>query len=306
MSLFEVRGLSVKVEEGHLWQRHSKTLLHNVSFAVSEGESVAYLGPNGAGKTTTFRAICGLAAGVKGEFFWQKKAVQFGDLHARLGFLPEAAYYYRSLTPRELLLGLAGLSGLRRSTLVPRLVHWAERLNFESILDQPMRYCSKGQLQRISLAQALMHEPQLLILDEPMSGLDPLGRDLILANLQEINAKGTSLLFSSHILSDAERLCHRVVALNQGKIIYDGSLNGLLPQTGRWRIRARSSLTAFLRPEVTHLVEADGCHILEGTQGSEEFNTILNAVSATQSADIVEAGMINRTLEDAFISLVNQ
>ncbi|RMG70159.1 MAG: ABC transporter ATP-binding protein, partial [Bacteroidetes bacterium] len=114
--------------------------------------------------------------------------------------------------------------------------HWAERLDFAHVLDQRLQHCSKGQIQRIGLAQALMHRPQFLLLDEPMSGLDPLGRETVKEVLREVVHEGTSLLFSSHILSDAESLCEKVIILHKGEVLHQGGIQELTQATDAWEI----------------------------------------------------------------------
>ena len=194
-AILEVQGLCLSVATGHVIQGR-KQVLHDVAFTVRRGSATAYLGPNGAGKTSTFRILCGLCRPDAGSLRFDGETVRAGLPARRFGFMPEQPYFYRNLTPRELLTGLARLTGLGRGSLSARIDDWADRLGFEGVLDQPLHACSKGQVQRVGLAQALLHEPEFVLLDEPLSGLDPLGRERVRQVLHDVHAAGATLLFS--------------------------------------------------------------------------------------------------------------
>ncbi len=304
--LFRVQDLSVCVAAGHLWRRRPRQLLHDVSFAVDEGSMVAYLGPNGAGKTTTFRAICGLTVHGHGRFYWRGDPVTADALHRHLGFLPEHPYFYRTLTPRELLDGLGRLSGLSAPVVSERIRYWAGRLDFSAVLDRPIRTCSKGQMQRVGLAQALLHDPEFLILDEPMSGLDPLGRECVRSALREVNQTGKTILFSSHILSDAEAMCHRVVALNHGKIVYAGPMRRLLQDRDTWQIQVRGVGPDARWPEaITAQWLPDGLVQLSGKESAISLHEAIGLCRRLPACRIVSAAPVRRSLEEAFVHLVS-
>jgi ABC-2 type transport system ATP-binding protein len=304
--LFRVQGLSVRVATGHLWRRRLRQLLHDVSFAVDEGNMVAYLGPNGAGKTTTFRTICGLTAHGHGRFYWRDTPVTADALHRHLGFLPEHPYFYRALTPRELLDGLGRLSGLSAPLVSERIRYWSGRLDFSAVLDRPIRTCSKGQMQRVGLAQALLHDPEFLILDEPMSGLDPLGRECVRSALREVNQAGKTILFSSHILSDAEAMCHRVVALNHGKIVYAGPMRHLLQDQGAWRIQVQGVGPDTRWPgTITAQRLPDGLVQLSGKESAISLHEAIDLCRHVPACRIISATPVRRSLEEAFVHLVS-
>lgn len=305
--LFRIEQLKVHIAEGHLWKRKERTVLDDVSFGLSEGESVAYLGPNGAGKTTTFRAVCGLSTLASGGFYWQDKAVLPEEFNRHIGFMPEYPYFYRALTPRELLQGLGRLSRLNYTQVRQRIESLAEKLDFGSVLDQPIRTCSKGEMQKVSLAQAMLHEPKLLILDEPMSGLDPIGRERVRQVLIDANIRGTSLLFSSHILSDAERLCHKVVALNQGSIIYVGELAALTDLGGMWQIIVQIDGEPGKWPEaISRQVLSDGTSQLSGHEAKLSLHKALEFCLNMKGCTVVSASPARRRLEDAFVALLGK
>ena len=241
-NIVSVKDISFSVREGHLFGRQ-KEILKSISFDIPRGEFTAYLGPNGAGKTSTFRILCGLAKQKSGSITFSCEDGTTCDYipGTKLGFLPELPYFFKNLTPRRLLYHFAAMSGADKN-LIPDLTElWASKLNFKKILDQKLASCSKGQVQRIGLAQALMHKPDLVILDEPLSGLDPIGRGLVIDVLNEQRSNGQSLIFSSHILNDVEKLCDRAVIVNEGAIIRSGSIDDLKQQSGSfwdtWEIR---------------------------------------------------------------------
>jgi len=200
--LLQATELCLTVPTGHVIQGR-KTVLDHVSFSVPCGSATAYLGPNGAGKTSTFRILCGLIRADSGGILFDGSDCPQGIFPEHLGFMPEQPYFYKNLTPKEMLSGFGRLSGMDSGNVRDAIKHWAERLHFGKVLDQRMSTCSKGQIQRVGLAQALLHQPDFLLLDEPLSGLDPMGRECVRETLNDEIRRGVTLLFSSHILADA-------------------------------------------------------------------------------------------------------
>jgi ABC-2 type transport system ATP-binding protein len=213
------------------FRRKKVEALRGVSFAVQRGEIFGFLGPNGAGKTTTIRILMGLIEATGGA------ASIFGDrvpsraARQRLGFLPEQPYFYDYLTVGELcdLAGrLFGVDGATRRERADRLI---ARVGLERARTQPLKKFSKGMMQRIGLAQALLHDPDVLILDEPMSGLDPIGRKEVRDLILELREAGKTVFFSSHILTDVEAISDRVAIVARGKILAFGTPHELLRQS---------------------------------------------------------------------------
>jgi ABC-2 type transport system ATP-binding protein len=200
----------------------------DVSLEVRPGEIFGLLGPNGAGKTTTLKVLMGLIRPTAGTA--EILGLPVGQLAAKrkLGYLPESPYFYDYLTGRELLLFMAKLFGLERKTARKRAGDLLEQVGLTRAADLALRRYSKGMLQRIGLAQALINNPELLILDEPMSGLDPLGRKDVRELILALRGQGKTILLSSHILSDVELLADRVVILVRGKSVDTGPLQELL------------------------------------------------------------------------------
>jgi len=224
--ILEVQELAKTYRVGFL--RRKVAAVRGVTFSVPRGAVFGLLGPNGAGKTTTIKMLMGLVAPGAGSFRILGRSGRRAAAREDVGFLPENPYFHEYLTPRELLEFYGQLCGLDRATIGRRRNRLIEQVGLQDAARRQLRKFSKGMLQRIGLAQALIGKPQLLILDEPMSGLDPIGRKLIADMLVELNEGGTTIVFASHILSDVERLCDRVVILNGGLKVAEGTLEDLV------------------------------------------------------------------------------
>jgi ABC-2 type transport system ATP-binding protein len=207
--------------------------VRDVSFEVRRGEIFGFLGPNGAGKTTTLKMLTGLVTATRGVMQVLGADVPAPDAMAKVGFLPENPYVYPYLTPREFVALCGRLSGLHGRALAGRVASSLERVGMSATMDRQARSLSKGMLQRVGLAAALVHDPELLILDEPMSGLDPVGRKEVRDLIVEEKQRGRTVFFSSHILSDVEMLCDRVCILRRGEVVVAGSLQELLAEGKR-------------------------------------------------------------------------
>jgi ABC-2 type transport system ATP-binding protein len=211
--------------KNHFWQR-KKQVLKNISLAISKGEVFGFLGPNGAGKTTTIKIITGLITPDSGKVSIFGQAVNSMSAKKRLGFLPESPYFYEHLTGYEFLKLHALLHNLR--DYKARAGDLLQRVGLHDASDLQLRKYSRGMLQRIGIAQALVGSPDLLILDEPLTGLDPIGRKEIKDIILEEKIKGTTIFFSSHILPDAEAVCDRIGIIIEGEIKEVGQLDVLL------------------------------------------------------------------------------
>ena len=217
MDVVEILGLEKRYRVG-FWHKKEKIGLKSLSLAVKQGEVFGFLGPNGAGKTTTLKLLMGLIFPTGGSARilardWRDPAVR-----ARIGFLPEQPYFYEYLTPIELLDYYATLSGVSASDRQIRIPRLLERVGLAEQGRTQLRKFSKGMLQRVGIAQAVLHEPEIVFLDEPMSGLDPVGRREIREFIQSLHQEGKTVFFSTHILADAEALCDRVAVMNRGEL----------------------------------------------------------------------------------------
>ena len=224
-----------------------------VSFEVAEGEVFGFLGPNGAGKTTTIKMLTGLIRATSGSATIFGEAVPSPRAMARVGFLPENPYVYPYLSPREFVTLCARLSGMHGKELTPKVEKVLERVGMGHAMDRAVRALSKGMLQRVGLAAALVHGPELLILDEPMSGLDPMGRKEVRDIILEEAHSGRTVFFSTHILSDVETLCDRVCMLHKGEVAVAGMLRDLLDTGTQWNEVTLTGVTPDLKDAVVAL-----------------------------------------------------
>jgi len=220
-------GLSKSYKVGHIRQR-LRPALHGLDLEVRKGEVFGYLGPNGSGKTTTLKLLLGLLRPDAGEIQvlghpWVDPAWRY-----RVGYLPEQPYLYDYLTPQEYLDYVGRLFGMTARDRAERARALLARVGLTRVAGVPMRRFSKGMLQRAGIAQALVNDPEFLILDEPMSGLDPVGRRLVRDLILDLKAAGKTVLFSTHILPDAETLCDRVAVLRGGRLLDVGPLSQIL------------------------------------------------------------------------------
>ncbi len=305
-----VEGLTKDVRVGW-WRRRTRRALDDVSFDVPRGTVFGLLGSNGAGKSTTFGLLVDLIRPSAGRV--EVLGLPPGSLIARrrVGFLPENPALYDHLTAVEFLAYVAGLCGLGRRAGPTRAADVLDRVGVGSERELPLRRLSKGMRQRVGLAQALVHDPELLILDEPMSGLDPVARHCVRELILTLRDEGRTVLFSSHVLSDAERLCSRIAILSRGRLVMSGSVTALTNgarahSEGGWEIVANgvgAQVAERLRRRVRHLREiADGRYRFELPAAGmpEPFVAELAAAGAR----LVSVAPIARSLEDAFFAAV--
>lgn len=200
----------------------------DVSFSEEEGEIFGFIGPNGAGKTTAIKCLVGLQAPTGGEAFLLGRSIRDAEARRSLGFLPERPYFYQHLTAAEFLDFYGQLFDIPARTRRARAASLLERVGLSESASTPLRQFSKGMLQRAGIAQALISDPELIILDEPMSGLDPLGRMLVRDLILAEGARGRTVFFSSHILSDVQSICDRVGLIVAGRLRAIGAIGELL------------------------------------------------------------------------------
>lgn len=210
------------------WKR-SVTALEDLSFAVDGGKIVGYLGANGAGKTTSLRIIMGFTGVDQGEVIFSSELGKTeGDIRKNIGFLPERPYFYPDLTGRDFLNFMGRLCEMSAHDIKQAIAKWAPRFKIDFALDRKIKTYSKGMLQRVGFCSVLLHDPKLIILDEPLSGLDPVGRKELKDVILEINKQGKTVFFSSHIVPDVEEICEKVIFIEQGKLLYEGSIDKLM------------------------------------------------------------------------------
>lgn len=202
-----------------------KPAVNNLNLEVNNGEIFGFLGPNGAGKSTVIKILMNFIRPSQGAVTINDCPVNDSKVRAAVGYLPENPFFYDHLTAEEILKFGGAASHMKKEVLPNRIDELLDRLKLLPAKKQRIRTYSKGMVQRIGLALALIHNPQICILDEPMSGLDPLGRRLVADLILDMRRAGQTVFFSSHILSDIESLCDRIGVLNRGKLIYCGTLD---------------------------------------------------------------------------------
>ncbi len=226
MHAIEILGLEKTYMVG-FWRKRPKRALLPLHLTVEEGEIFGFLGPNGAGKTTTLKMLMGLVFPTSGSARilgreWTDPAVK-----AQIGFLPEQPYFYDYLTAHELLNYYGQLSGVPARDRGRRIDEALQRVGLTDVKGVQLRKFSKGMLQRAGIAQAILHDPKLVFFDEPMSGLDPMGRREVRDLMEQLKHEGKTVFFSTHILSDAEALCDRVAIIHQGELKSVGAVADL-------------------------------------------------------------------------------
>ena len=228
-----------------------KLALKDVSFHVEPGQIYGFIGPNGAGKSTTIKVLTGLLNFDSGKVLVNGFSPRDVKSRRFIGYTPEQPYFYDYLTGRELLQFYGKLVGLEGKLLDERIT-WALQLLHadKDWIDRRLRSYSKGMMQRVGIAQAILGKPKLLILDEPMSGLDPMGRRDVRGAIQELNRDGVTIFYSSHLLSDVESISHRVAMIVDGRIVREGSVDEITDSCSiEYHVRTRIAIAAKDLPE---------------------------------------------------------
>jgi ABC-2 type transport system ATP-binding protein len=226
MHAIEILGLEKTYSVG-FWRKKPKCALRSLQLNVEEGEIFGFLGPNGAGKTTTLKMLMGLVFPTGGSARILGMDLNDPQVKAQIGFLPEQPYFYDYLTAKELLEYYGRLSGVVGKDLSQRVEQVLGRVGLPDVGGVQLRKFSKGMLQRVGIAQAILHEPRVVFFDEPMSGLDPMGRREVRDLMEQLKHEGKTVFFSTHILSDAEALCDRVAVIHLGELRAVGAVADL-------------------------------------------------------------------------------
>jgi ABC-2 type transport system ATP-binding protein len=260
MAAIEILGLEKNYSVG-FWRKRPKRALHPLHLKIEEGEIFGFLGPNGAGKTTTLKMLMGLVFPTAGSARILGMEIDDPRMKAQIGFLPEQPYFYDYLTARELLDYYAQLSGVAPKERSRRVSQILQRVGLAESAGVQLRKFSKGMLQRAGIAQAILHDPKVVFFDEPMSGLDPMGRREVRDLMEQLKREGKTVFFSTHILSDAEALCDRVAIMNLGQLRGVGAVSELVASVqGRVELVWQgSSVPASIRA-----LGAD-CHVMADT-----------------------------------------
>jgi len=289
------------------WRKRPRRALDRLTLEVAPGEVFGFLGPNGAGKTTTLKLLIQLVFPTSGRAEILGRPV--GDLKVkrRIGYLPENPFFYDYLTAEELLSYFAGLFGFRGQDARTRTSRLLDDVGIGAERRLQLRKFSKGMLQRVGIAQALINDPELVIFDEPMSGLDPLGRRDVRALILRLRDRGCTVFFSSHVLSDAEALCSRVAILAKGRMVAGGRMTDLAHfRVHGWELVVGDVTEDVVKPlasRARRIVRiADGRYALELPLESQPDRLLAELMAA--GATLVSLNPIRDTLEDYFVEKV--
>src|SRR5688572_24969448 len=286
--------------------RKSVQAVRDVSFDVHRGEVFGFLGPNGAGKTTTLKMLMGLVKPTRGRAEVLGRPVNDVEAKRRLGYLPETPYFYEYLTPEEFLDLVGALFDLRAAERKQRRDRLIERVGLGHARGRPLRKFSKGMLQRVGIAQALMGHPELVVLDEPMTGLDPLGRKEIRDLILELKGEGRTVFFSTHILPDVEMTCDRVAMIFAGKIRNVGPLQELVSArllSTEIALQVGQAGLPPLPPGARQWPHPDG--VVVDLPEQADVNAFLAAALAA-GASVVSLSPRKESLEDLFVREASQ
>ena len=282
------------------WRKHPRCALRPLSLTVEEGEVFGYLGPNGAGKTTTLKLLMGLMFPTAGSARILGLPVDDPRVKAQIGFLPEQPYFYDYLTARELLEYYAQLSGVESRQCGRRAAAVLERVRLSDVAGVQLRKFSKGMLQRVGIAQAILHDPRVVFLDEPMSGLDPVGRREVRDLIGSLKQEGKTVFFSTHILSDAEALCDRVAILHKGELRGVGVIADLT-STVRGKVEVIWQGSAV--PPALRALGGE-CYVTgemaRSILGEEQLDSAIDALRRA-NLKLVSVTPVRATLEDYFV-----
>ena len=300
MYAIEIQGLSKNYAVG-FWKKQIRPALKSLELKVNVGETFGFLGPNGAGKTTTLKLLMGIIFPTAGSATILGKDLFDPEIKRKIGFLPEQPYFYDYLSAPELLDYYARLSGVPADQRRRRIADLLDRVGLGDVGNKQLRKFSKGMLQRVGIAQAIVHDPEVVFLDEPMSGLDPLGRHEVRELIQQLKDEGKTIFFSTHILSDAETLCDRVAVIHKGELRGVGVVNdfrsSIAEKTEVVWIGA-AALPFVIQMALEHHVTAD---TVRATIQSADLDRVLEKLRE-QRARLISVTPVQSTLEEYFLA----
>jgi ABC-2 type transport system ATP-binding protein len=303
MPVIEINSLTKDYEVG-FWRKRSVRALDELSLTVEGGQIFGFLGANGAGKTTTLKLLMRLIFPTAGSARILGQDISDVAMHARIGYLPENPYFYDYLSPREFLDYCGQLFGVDQAERKRRTESLLTRVNLDSkSWNRQLRKLSKGMLQRVGLAQALVNDPEIVFLDEPMSGLDPVGRREVRDLIAALRTEGKTVFMCSHILSDIEVLCDNIAILKNGKLAHVGSLEELRAREGSLiEIIAAGADEATLKRHLTDGAEVigDSSGLRIHIQDEQQLDSVIAALRKA-NGKVVSVQPVRQSLEDLFI-----
>ena len=314
MAAIQLKQLSKTYRSG-FWMRPFEAV-QCIDLTVQSGEAFGFVGPNGAGKTSTIKILAGLQAPTSGEAFINGISCTDPNSRRQLGFLPERPYFYTHLTANEVLHFYGSLFGMSGTVLRDRIQQLLKRVEMTRFADVPLGKYSKGMLQRVGLCQTLLHDPEVILLDEPMSGLDPVGRAMVRDIILEERQAGRTVFFCSHVLSDVESICDHVAILIQGQVRKQGTIDELVQRGDNQKIctfsfqpgHSATALSldgmAFDGTEEAKSLKQRLDGLWDVTIPNERWNTFLQSNLAV--IHIVEVRVQRQSLEDLLVGEVHK
>jgi ABC-2 type transport system ATP-binding protein len=285
------------------WRPRPQRALDGLNLEVYEGEVFGFLGGNGAGKTTTIKLLMSLIYPTSGTARILDRPISDVKMHQDIGYLPEAPYFYDYLTAREFLDYCGKLFGLSTAARAERIKYLLQLVDMERAIDTQLRKFSKGMLQRVGIAQALINDPKVVFMDEPMSGLDPIGRREVRDIITSLRQQGKTVFFSTHILADVEVLCDRVAILRQGKLAGYGKLSELQQTRDQTMEIVADGISEAARASLQTLAlkiqeTASGLHI---QVKDESYIDPIIAILRPNGGKIISINPVKASLEDFFV-----
>ncbi|MBP1610575.1 MAG: uncharacterized protein H6Q04_2810 [Acidobacteria bacterium] len=305
MTVIEIENLTKDFRVG-FWKMRSVRALDSLNLRVESGEVFGFLGPNGAGKTTTLKILMNLLRPTSGSVRILGQPAYSAAMRSHIGYLPENPYFYDYLTAEELLLYVGRLFGINRLELKRKVGGLLENVGLADSRGLQLRKFSKGMIQRIGIAQAIINDPEVVFLDEPMSGLDPIGRREVREVISSLKNRGVTVFFSSHILPDVEMLCDRVAIVNKGRLQESGALEDILKVKIEGYETVLSSFDEAVADELRKLCDeamimGDRIHLRTAT--SSQAEAVL-AYALSHGARLISVNPIRASLEEYFFQEV--
>lgn len=297
------------LEVKNVYKQYANHLaLNNVSINVPRGSIFGLLGPNGAGKTTLIRIINSITAPDKGEVLLNGKNLSIQDT-ANIGYLPEERGLYKKMKVGEQALYLCQLKGLSKTETIKRLKYWFEKFEIESWWDKKVEELSKGMAQKVQFITTVLHEPELLIFDEPFSGFDPVNAELLKREILELQAKGATIIFSTHNMDSVERLCENIALINKSQVVLSGSIKDIRKQFSNNKLTV--TLSNCSSPLKNDFIGANLLNIKnENNIIQAEFSLNSNTTSNDLLTYLTTKGTIHKfeeqlpTMNDIFLKVV--
>ncbi|WP_436962903.1 ABC transporter ATP-binding protein [Staphylococcus succinus] len=294
--------MSLKIE--HITKRYKDfTAVNDISLSLDQGKMLGFLGRNGAGKTTTFRMILGLTPITEGEITYNNKVID-RSLYNRIGYLPEERGLHPKMKVEKELRYLATLKGMKAKEITKAIDYWLNRFDISENREKKIEALSKGNQQKIQLLASMLHNPELLILDEPFSGLDPVNVELLKSAVQDLNNAGTTIIYSSHRMEHVEELCDDVCILNKGKLVVSGPINEVKANHGN------KSVIIETEHEMKEINNLPG--VLQVERNKKEIKAMIESESIAESIYevVIQYGFVKRfqvvepSLNEIFIDKV--